>query len=108
MLFQENPTWILEENQERKLSRMRGQTHKQHRITAHDKWQPIVTRVSYPGMSTKATEKKWHVIRTDGVHGMRSQFKDTIEYEMWELVEEYVTPIPCIVLDDVVSFRFDP
>jgi hypothetical protein len=39
---------------------------------------------------------------------MRSQFKDTVENEMGELVEEYIAPVPCVVLDYVVSLGFDP
>jgi hypothetical protein len=39
---------------------------------------------------------------------MRSQFKNTIKNEMRKLVEEHVSPVPRVVLDDVVSFSFDP
>jgi hypothetical protein len=39
---------------------------------------------------------------------MRSQFENTVEDEMRELVEEHITPVPCVVLDHVVSFSFDP
>jgi len=39
---------------------------------------------------------------------MWSQFENTVENEMRELVEKYVTPIPCIVLDYIMSLSFDP
>ena len=39
---------------------------------------------------------------------MRSQFEDTVENEMRELVEKYITPVPGVVLDYTVSLRFDP
>ena len=44
---------------------------------------------------------------TDRIHWMGSQFKYTIE-DKCATLEEYITPIPTIVLHNVVSFSLDP
>ena len=38
---------------------------------------------------------------------MGGKFEDAIEYQRAAL-EEYIAPIPTIIFDDVVGFRFDP
>jgi hypothetical protein len=44
---------------------------------------------------------------TDRVHRVRREFKHAIKNERATL-EEAITPIPAIVLNDVVRLRFDP
>lgn len=41
--------------------------------------------------------------RTDGVHRVRRELKDTVEDEVTPL-EETVAPVPTVIFDDVVSF----
>jgi len=44
---------------------------------------------------------------TNRVHGVRSELKHTIEHQSATL-EKYVTPVPTIVLDDIVSLGLYP
>jgi len=44
---------------------------------------------------------------TNGVHGVRSELENTIENQSATL-EKYVTPVPTIVLDDIVGLGLYP
>lgn len=44
---------------------------------------------------------------TNGVHGMGSELEDAIEYESATL-EKHVTPVPAIILDDVMGLGLYP
>ena len=47
------------------------------------------------------------LLPTNRIHGVRSKLKHAIEYESAAL-EKHVTPVPAIVLDDVVSLGLYP
>jgi hypothetical protein len=38
---------------------------------------------------------------------MRGEFENTVEYESAAL-EKHVSPVPSVILDDIVSLGFDP
>ena len=87
---------------------MGDETDKQHGIAAHDQRQTIVTCVACKASDMRPFDKLKCVGRpTDRVHRVWCKFEHTIKDEVTAL-EKDIAPVPAVILDNAVRFRFDP
>lgn len=101
-------TGILEEDEERKLGCMGGQTDEQYGIAARNERKTIISGIPCNHRALEPSSR-WQgiIMHTDGVHWVWCQFEDAIEDKVSSL-KETVSPIPAVVFHNVMGLGLNP